>query len=100
MIGSIALGLVVDDTVHFMVRLRRNISKYDMETAVKNSMEETGRPIILTTLILTAGFFTLGFGSFLPNIAFGIISGVVILCAVIADLVLLPAILLTLKPRL
>ncbi|MCA9527794.1 MAG: MMPL family transporter, partial [Myxococcales bacterium] len=94
MIGSIALGLVVDDTVHFLVRLRRSLADAPMPAAIERTMSQTGRPIIVTSVVLALGFATLGFGSFTPNVAFGVVSAVVILCALLADLLLLPAVLL------
>ena len=99
MIGSIALGLVVDDTVHFLVRLKRNLADHELPDAIARAMHQTGRPIILTSIILAGGFGTLGFGSFTPNVAFGAVSAVVILVAMLADLVLLPSALLVLNPR-
>ena len=98
MIGSMALGLVVDDTVHYLVRLRRNLELHDLPEAVARSMHQTGRPIIMTSLILAGGFGTMVFGSFTPNVAFGAVSAVVILLAVVADLLMLPAALLVLRP--
>ncbi len=100
MIGSMALGLVVDDTVHFLVRLRRNLATADLETAIAGAMRQTGRPIIFTSLILSLGFLTLIAGSFNPNISFGLVSAVVIVLAVVADLVMLPAALIVFRPRL
>jgi len=97
MVGSIALGIVVDDTVHFLVRLRRNtaLGGCTAETTVHRTMTETGRPIIVTSLVLAAGFLVLGLGSYTPNVHFGLVSATVVLLAVVADLVLLPAMLLT-----
>ncbi len=99
MIGSIALGLVVDDTVHFLVRLRRNLATSDRPGAIEKTMEQTGRPIIQTSIILALGFSVLTLGSFTPNVAFGLISAAVIILAVVADLVMLPAALIVIKPR-
>ncbi len=94
MIASIVLGLVVDDTVHFLFRLKLNMeSKDDISDVIYSSMMDTGRPIIITSIVLCAGFLVLTLGSFTPNIYFGLISSMVITLAVIADLVLLPAIL-------
>ena len=100
MIGSVALGLVVDDTVHFMVRLRRGLGDLPLEDAIDRAMHHTGRPIILTSFVLAGGFATMGFGSFTPNVAFGLVAAAVILMAVVCDLVVLPAALLVLRPRL
>lgn len=101
MIGSIALGLVVDDTVHFMVQLKRRVRRGDtMSTAIDGTLHRAGRPIILTSVILIAGFLVATLGSFNPNVNFGFISAVVILLALLADLVILPAALKVLRPRL
>lgn len=99
MIGPLCLGLVVDDTVHFLTRLRRVgpagpiAPAGESAAAIARAMHETGRPILLTSAILAAGFGVLCLGSFNPNVAFGMTSAVVILLAVVADLVLLPAVL-------
>jgi len=100
MIGSMALGLVVDDSVHYLVRLRRALADHPLPEAIGVAMHHTGRAIVLTSVILASGFAVLGLGSFIPNIAFGLVSAVVILMAVVADLVVLPAVLMILRPRL
>ncbi|MCP4605788.1 MAG: RND family transporter [Proteobacteria bacterium] len=99
MIGSMALGLVVDDTVHFMLRLRNNIATGDIGSAIKHSMIQTGRPIILTSIVLSVGFTILMMGKFSPTVYFGMVSAIVIILALIADLVILPAALIVIAPR-
>jgi hypothetical protein len=99
MIGSIALGLVVDDSVHFLVRMKRNKKEGDIKEAILRTMEQTGLPIIQTSIILAIGFSVLTLGNFTPNVAFGMVSAVVILLAMVADLVLLPAALLVFNPK-
>ncbi|MFP8877913.1 MAG: MMPL family transporter, partial [Myxococcota bacterium] len=97
--ASIALGLVVDDTVHFIVRFQRQrASGATTEAAVAHTVRTAGRPIILTSLVLLGGFGVLAFSSFNPNVHFGLISAVVVVLALIADLVMLPAALRVLKP--
>ena len=100
MIGSIAMGLVVDDSVHFLVRLRR-FSKEGLmlDKSIFNTMQETGRPIIVTSIVLAAGFSVLMLGSFAPNYYFGMVSAIVILMALIFDLVVLPAALMIIRPK-
>jgi len=101
MIGAIALGIVVDDTVHFMVRLRRHLSAGDdIEAAIRAAITEVGRPIIITSVVLALAFLMLMFASFTPNMNFGLVAAVVILAALLADLVLLPAALVIFRPRL
>ena len=101
MIGSIALGLVVDDTVHFLVQLKRQRRKEgaDMQAAIISSIRISGKPIITTSIILVAGFCVSTLGSFNPNVHFGLISAVIIVLALIADLVMLPAALRILGPK-
>jgi len=101
MIATIALGLVVDDTCHFLVHLRRYVGQQmDLPEAIALTMQRTGRPIILSSLILAAGFAALLLGSFHPTIWFGLVSAFVLLVALVADLVVLPAALVVLRPKL
>jgi hypothetical protein len=101
MIGAIALGLVVDDTVHFLVRLRRCVARGDtLPASINSAVQDAGRPIIVTSVVLVAGLSILMLGSFSPNSNFGLVSSVVILVALAADLLLLPATLLIVRPRL
>jgi predicted RND superfamily exporter protein len=106
MIGAIALGLVVDDSVHFLVGLRRNLGTRsgddvpDLGEALRKTLLETGPPIIATSLLLAAAFLVLMLGHLGPTVHFGIVTAVVILVAMVADLVLLPAVVLLFKPRL
>jgi hypothetical protein len=98
MIGSIALGLVVDDTVHFLVRLRRHLSKgAGVPEAIERTLSETGRPIVVTSLVLASGFSVMALASFMPNIYFGVVSAVVVMAALLGDLLMLPAALLLLR---
>lgn len=100
MIGSIALGLVVDDTVHFLARLRMHLKAgAELSDAIAHTMNETGRPIVITSVILAVSFAVLAFGNFAPNAHFGVVSAVVIVLAVLADLLLLPAAMLMVRPK-
>lgn len=100
MIGSIAMGLVVDDSVHFLARLRRfRRAGRTLEDAVEGTITEVGRPIIVTSVVLAAGFSVLMLGSFAPNIYFGMVTALVILLALLFDLVVLPAVLIALRPK-
>ena len=101
MIGAVALGLVVDNTVHFLHHLRRRIfAGDDLETAVHDTLMKTGRAVVTTSIVLTCGFWLMLFASFNPNIYFGLLCGLAILFGLVADLVMLPAALLLVKPRL
>jgi uncharacterized protein len=100
MIGSIALGLVVDDTVHFLVRLHRRFKRgLTLEDAISGTMDATGRPIIITSMVLSAGFLVLMLGSFAPNIYFGLVTAIIVVLALVCDLIVLPAALIIVRPN-
>ena len=100
MIASVALGLVVDDTCHFLVSVRSRRSDGEtLEKAIEASMLGSGRAIIVTSLILAAGFSVLVLGSFAPSMYFGVVTAAVILIALVADLIVLPAALLVLRRK-
>jgi len=94
MIACVALGLVVDDTIHFLSRLRSETTgKSDTRIAIGETMNATGRPIVFTSIVLALGFLVMTLASFNPIIHFGILSGLVILLALAFDLLVLPALL-------
>jgi hypothetical protein len=100
MIASVVLGLVVDDSIHLLARFQRLVEQgVALDAAVDQALIGVGRPIVVTSLVLVAGFWTLLFASFQPNIYFGLLSGLAILTALIADLMLLPALLHLVRPR-
>ncbi len=100
MIGSVALGLVVDDTVHLLVRVRRRLRAGDsIEGAIETAMLGAGRPVISTSLVLALGFSVLVAASFTPNINFGAVTSLVVMLALAADLFVLPAALQLVRPR-
>lgn len=94
LIGSLVLGLVVDDTIHFLHHFRRAIDEHhDIETAVRETLFTTGRALAITSLVLCGGFFIYT-GSFLAsNVRFGLLSGSGVLLALAADFFLVPALL-------
>ena len=91
---SIALGIAVDDTIHFLARFRQELRKTkDVGVAVSNSILSTGKAIIGTTLVLCMGFFTLYFSELVPNHEFGILATIILIIALISSLLLLPVLL-------
>jgi predicted RND superfamily exporter protein len=92
LIGSIAIGLVVDDTIHFM----HNFTKYyeqsgDPRDAVHQTLQTTGRAVLFTSLILSSGFFIFMFASMSNLFNFGFLTGFTILTALLAEFTLTPA---------
>jgi hypothetical protein len=99
MIGSIAIGIVVDDTVHFIY----NFQKYYERTAnpykaVRETLLGTGRALLITSLVLCTGFFILMFASLNHLVNFGFFTGITILIALAADFFLMPAIMVLMHP--
>jgi hypothetical protein len=92
LVGSIAIGLAVDDTVHFMHNFRRNQHIHqDIKVAVEKTLTSTGRAMLLTTIVLSAGFFIFTFSSMNNLISFGLITGLTIIIALLGDILLAPA---------
>ena len=93
---AMTIGIVVDDTVHFLIkyrRARRELGR-DPEQAVHYAFETAGRALFTTTIVLVAGFLIFAFSPFLPTAQVGILTAMIIGFALIADLTLLPALLL------
>lgn len=94
MVAAIALGICVDDTVHFMVRYHREMRRLgDEGKALEHTVREEALPIVGTSLALAAGFGVLALSSF-PGIAhFGLLSAMVMLFALVATFVITPLLL-------
>jgi len=93
LIGAIALGLAVDDTVHFMHNFRRYELEYnDVDKAVRLTLMGTGRAIVVTSIVLSVGFLVLLFASMSSMFNFGVLTASAIFIALLADFFLVPAI--------
>lgn len=96
---AVCLGIAVDDTIHFVANYKlKVINGMDSYTALSETFKQTGKALILTTVLLFFGFGMFALGDFVPNQKFGIYCSVILILALIADLILLPAILITLRP--
>ena len=98
---SMTLGIVVDDTVHFLskyLRARRenNMSSKD---AVRYAFKTVGRALFTTTVILVSGFLVLAMSSFQMNAGMGLLTAIIISFALIVDFLLLPAILMKVEEK-
>lgn len=91
MVTTIALGVGLNDTVHFVMHYRgRRLEGADTETALRGTFGEIGRPIILTSAVNCVGFGIFMLSDFLPMAHFGLLAGIAMLAALVGDLVLLP----------
>ena len=98
-VAAAVFGIAVDDTIHFMsqyVGARRE--GMDAKEAVAYTLRNTGSAIVFTSIILLIGFSALTISSFVPNILMGIFGCIIIVFAMVADLLIQPAILMSLKP--
>ena len=99
-IASIAMGIAVDDTIHFLARIRAEArTGVPLERAVCVAFSRAAPPIVFTSLVIASGFFALCFAEFRPLMLFGVLSGTAMLTALVGDLVVLPALVLLTKPR-
>ena len=99
-IASILLGLVVDDTIHFLYRFRREAQRYpEIPRAIRETIQGVGIPIFSTSVVLIVGFSVLCLSKFQPNVHFGLLSATAVLMAFLSDLVVLPAAIVAIKPR-
>lgn len=94
LIGSIAIGIVVDDTIHFLHVFNQNYKNHGkVKQAINETLLTSGRAILITSIVLACGFFIFSLSLLNNLLAFGLLTGMTILTALIADLFLLPALL-------
>ncbi len=98
-IAAITIGIGVDNTIHYIHRFKEEI-KVDGNNwaAVERCHSSVGRAIYYTSITVTLGFSIMVLSSFIPSIYFGILTGVAMVVALIANLTLLPLLLVKLKP--
>ena len=94
LIGSMALGIAIDDSAHFLVRYRRERSRgIEPEEAVVRCNRRIGRPIAITSVMLCLGFAVVTASRFATLQEFGLLSALTMGVCLATDLVLLPAVL-------
>lgn len=95
-VASLALGIVIDDTVHFLTKYMRARREKSLSAAdaIRYAFETVGAAIIFNTIILMAGFFVLTFSAFQINAELGLITTLTIGLALLIDFLLLPGLLL------
>lgn len=94
LIGGIAMGIAVDDTIHFLWHYKHSRQAGNRHgDAVRHTMEKTGIAIVLTTLLIIGGFLVMVLSDFTPTADFGLFTSMTVLLALLCDLLALPAIL-------
>ena len=99
LIFSVALGVAVNDTIHFLTRYREELIRTkDRVGSVKLTMLSTGRAIIFTSVLLVFGFATMMTSRFVGIFQMGVLGAVTLFAALLGDLLLLPVALVLFKP--
>jgi predicted RND superfamily exporter protein len=101
-ITAILIGIVVDDTIHYLHRFRSELelADGDFDLAAEKTAMSAGRAILSTSLIFSLGFLILAFASVKSIVYFGLLTGLAMVVALLADMLIMPAILKALQPRL
>ena len=95
-VASISLGIIVDDTVHFLSKYvrARDERNLDVEDSIRYAFDHVGIAIVVNTLILMAGFAVMTTSAFKLNVDLGLMTLLAIIFALLLDFLLLPALLL------
>jgi len=101
LVFSIAFGISIDDTIHYLAKFRQELSANNsqLKPSVLGALKETGLSMFYTSIILFFGFGIFTLSNFGSTIAMGTLVSLTLLVAMFANLVLLPSLLLTLDKR-
>ena len=100
LIASIAIGLAVDDTIHFLHNFRRyHLESGDVVAAVHESLHTAGRAMLVTSIVLALGFFCFT-GSSLQHLTnFGLLTAIAVIFALLGNFLMAPALMVAIHPR-
>ncbi len=99
MIASIAVGLGVDNSIHYLIRFTKTKKRLPLEDRIKGALVNSGIPIFFTSFTLIAGFCVLLFSSFKPILYFGLLISVTMIGCLIGVTFVLPAFVYFVKPK-
>ena len=96
---SIAFGISVDDTIHFLAKYRQELqdNKWQIKKSVYNAIKETGISMFYTSVVLFFGFSVFIISNFGGTVALGALVSATLLLAMLSNLLLLPSMLLSLE---
>ncbi len=98
-IAAIAIGIAVDNAIHYVYRFTTEFQHdHSYWGAIHRSHRSIGMAMYYTTLTITIGFSILAFSNFIPTIYFGLLTGLSMVVALLANLMLLPLLLVLVKP--
>ena len=101
LVFSIAFGISVDDTIHFLAKYRQELmaNNWNIKPSVYAALRETGVSMFYTSIVLFFGFLVFTLSSFGGTIALGGLVSVTLLLAMVSNLLLLPSLLLTFEKK-
>lgn len=99
LIFSIAFGIAVDDTIHFLAKYRQELisNNWEINKSVYNALRETGVSMFYTSIVLFFGFSVFTVSDFGGTVALGALVSATLLFAMLSNLLLLPSMLLSLE---
>jgi predicted RND superfamily exporter protein len=93
MIAAIAIGIAVDDTIHYLNRFNKALrATGSVDQAAVEAMQAVGKPMIITSTAVAAGFLVVCLSNFEPIRHFGYLASATMVLAVISDLFVTPAV--------
>ena len=99
-VTAIAFGIVVDDTIHLMSKyLRARAEGKSPSEAILPTFKLVGKPLLTTTLIFALGFLVFGASGLIANQTLGLLVGMTVVIALVADFLLFPPLLLAIDRR-
>jgi predicted RND superfamily exporter protein len=97
MVATIILGVAVDDSIHLLSMIQRGVHQgAPLADVVRGSIRHVGQPVIVSSLVLAAAFWTLTISPSSSVATFGFLAGISIMVALVADLFVLPSLILRL----
>jgi predicted RND superfamily exporter protein len=98
-IAAVAIGIAVDDTIHLVSRYHHEFLRCgDYRQALRASMEDVGRALFITSVALVLGFLVFTLSVMDSTATFGVLLATTIVAALVADFLLMPALVLTFEP--
>lgn len=98
-IAAIAIGIGVDDAIHYIYRFKREFKiEKNYTVSMHNAHASIGQAMYYTSVTVIAGFSILALSEFIPSIYFGLLTSLAMLAAIVASLTLLPKLILLFKP--
>ncbi len=99
LIGTVAIGIAVDDTIHLVTRYRHEFLRCrDYEQALHDAMQDVGRALFITSVVLVMGFLVFLFSVMDSQASFGMLLAGTIIVALVANFFLMPALVMTFEP--